>query len=104
MGQSPSLASGKDEESDEEAPALGRGILVQSKWPIHVRYIDGDEVILETPEEVESRLEWFDSEDGDSTATVSDDEGRPVHLVVEALELKMCELMIERVQAGPRVP
>ena len=76
---------------------------MQPKWPIHVRYIDGDDLILETPEEVETSLEWFDSEDGDTTAAVSDDEGRPVHLVVEALQIKICELMVGRAEARSRL-
>jgi hypothetical protein len=99
MGQSSPLASRADEEPDEKAQALGRGTLVQPEWPIHVKYADGEELVLDTSEEAETGLEWFDSEDGDATATVSDDEGRPVHLVVEALKLKICELKTESVPA-----
>jgi hypothetical protein len=38
-------------------------------------------------------LEWFDSRDPDSQVSVADSAGRPVTLVVEQLEVKLCQLL-----------
>jgi hypothetical protein len=61
-------------------------------FPLHIHYSDGEELVLETTEDVEVALEWFDSDDGDMTAAVVDDLGRPVRLKVERLRLITCEL------------
>jgi hypothetical protein len=38
-------------------------------------------------------LEWFDSRDPDSQVSVVDSTGRPVALVVEQLEVTLCQLL-----------
>ena len=37
-------------------------------------------------------LEWFDSTDKDSAVSVVDSQGRPVTLLVEKSEVKLCQL------------
>lgn len=62
-------------------------------FPIHVKFEDGDEWILNTVEELITSLEWFDSEDDDKTVKVYDNLGRPIHLKIEKFELIICELI-----------
>jgi hypothetical protein len=38
-------------------------------------------------------LEWFDSRDPDAQVSVVDGAGRPVALVVEKLEVTLCQLL-----------
>lgn len=66
---------------------------MKTEFPLHVKFDDGEEWILNTIEEVECNLEWFDTDDCDKSAEVFDDQGRHVRLKVEALKLLVCELM-----------
>ena len=62
-------------------------------FPISVIFHeDGDKWLLNDHAEIASNLEWFDSRDGNENATVTDSKGRPVVIVVEKLELKICKL------------
>lgn len=65
------------------------------QFPLKAIFDDGDVWILETPEEVAQNLEWFDSEDGDTSVVVIDARERPVSVKVEALEIKRLELAID---------
>ncbi len=62
-------------------------------FPITVTFIeDGDTWVLDTPSELECNLEWFDSRDPEENATITDSKGRKLLVVVEKLELKICQL------------
>jgi hypothetical protein len=75
-------------------------MVMKPEFPLHVRFVDGKERILETIEEVETSLEWFDSDDDDNSAIVFDRQGRPVRLKVEALQVITCELIENKVRRG----
>lgn len=66
---------------------------MKAEFPIKVKFDDGEEWILETVEEVETNLEWFDTDDGDKSALVFDRLDRPVRLKVEGFTLLMMELL-----------
>lgn len=53
---------------------------------------DNDRWTLNNLEEVAQNLEWFDSDDPDEQATVTDSKGRLVKLKVEALTVIECAL------------
>lgn len=53
---------------------------------------DGDVWVLNTESEIANNLEWFDSRNPEEKATVIDKSKRKVTLVVEKLEVKLCEL------------
>ena len=53
---------------------------------------DNDRWTLNNLEEVAQNLEWFDSDDPDEQATVTDSEGRLVKLKVEVLTVIECAL------------
>jgi hypothetical protein len=62
-------------------------------FPISVIFHeDGDKWVLNNHAEAASNLEWFDSRDEKENASVTDSNGRQVVLVVEKLELKICQL------------
>ena len=62
-------------------------------FPISVVFHeDGEEWILSSQSELESNLEWFDSRDSEERVSVTDSKGRKVVVVVEKLELKLCQL------------
>ena len=61
-------------------------------FPITVTFDDGDVWVFEDPEHIETSLEWFDSEDPDEGAVVTDASGRRVRLKVVALDIKVFEL------------
>lgn len=64
----------------------------EPEYPITVVYADGQRWCLESREDAETSLEWFDSEDPEEGARVFDARRRPVHLVVERLQLKVCAI------------
>ena len=66
---------------------------MKPEFPLHIKFDDGEEWILETIEEVECNLEWFDTDDDDKSALVFDNYGKSVRLKVEALKLLVCELI-----------
>ncbi len=69
------------------------GEATEPSFPITVTFHeDGDTWILDTPNELECNLEWFDSRDPGQNATVTDSNSRDVIVVVEKLELKICQL------------
>ena len=53
---------------------------------------DGDTWVLNNEEEAANSLEWFDSRKADEKAKITDSLGRKVTLVVEKLEVKLCEV------------
>lgn len=53
---------------------------------------DNDRWVLNNIDEVAQNLEWFDSDDPDEQATVTDSLGRLVKLKVEALTVIECTL------------
>ena len=62
-------------------------------FPITVLFLeDGDKWVLNNLSELECNLEWFDSKDKNENAQVTDNNGKPVILVVEKLKLKLLEL------------
>ena len=62
-------------------------------FPITVTFQeDGDVWVLNNEMEVANNLEWFDSRDPEEKATVIDKSKRKVTLVVEKLEVKLCEI------------
>jgi hypothetical protein len=65
---------------------------MKPEFPLFVIFQGGSEWVLDSPTELEVNLEWFDSEDGDKSATVRDALGRPVRIRVEAFKLLLCEL------------
>lgn len=63
------------------------------KFPITVHYYEEDEkIIIEKEDEVEGTLEYFDSEDPEENASVTDAKGREVLIKVEHLEVKAFSL------------
>jgi len=68
-------------------------MVMRAELPLYVKFDDGEEWILNTVEEIECNLEWFDTDDGDKSAEVFDNQGRSVRLKVEGLQLFVCELM-----------
>lgn len=70
--------------------------MMRPEFPITVTFHeDGDVWVLNSIEEVASSLEWFDSEDPTQRATVTDREGRAVHLQVKKLDVLVFELRQE---------
>jgi hypothetical protein len=64
------------------------------EFPIKVVFNeDGAEWILENEEEAACTLEWFNSEDPEENAIVTDHYGRIVRLKVEQLKIQICELL-----------
>ena len=60
------------------------------EYPISIVYSDDTEnVVLSNDMEVMTHLEWFDSEDSEYCAQVSDAKNKAVYLKVEALEIKV---------------
>ena len=63
------------------------------EFPIRVRFLDdGDLWELDDEVEAATSLEWIDSEDPEERVVVTDRRGRRVVLVVEKLEIRVCEL------------
>lgn len=66
---------------------------MKPEFPLHVIFADGTEYVLETEEEIATSLEYFDTEDGDTSASVFDNQKRKVRLKVERLEVLICDLV-----------
>lgn len=65
-------------------------------YPIRVQWTeDGETWCLENEKDVCRELEWFDSTKERDAAVVIDASGRRVRLIVEALEIKTCEIETE---------
>ncbi len=63
------------------------------KFPIKIFFKeDEEEWILNDYEEITCNLEWFDSNDSEENAIVTDDNGKLVNLIVKKLEIVKCEL------------
>ncbi|KAB2959836.1 MAG: hypothetical protein F9K16_12160 [Thermoanaerobaculia bacterium] len=67
-------------------------VLASPVLPLTVRWPDAEPEVLETWEEVETGLEFFDSDDPTEPVEVVDALGRPVRLVVDALDVTVCAL------------
>jgi len=60
-------------------------------FPIKVSWHeDGEEEFFKNEVDAACTLEWLDTRDKDAGVTVVDDDGKPVTLVVENLEIKHC--------------
>jgi hypothetical protein len=53
---------------------------------------DGEQEIFKNEIDAGCTLEWFDSRDDDTDASVRDSQGRPVILVVKQTEVTLCAL------------
>ncbi|GHV03562.1 hypothetical protein AGMMS50229_03060 [Campylobacterota bacterium] len=63
-------------------------------FPIKVVYHeDGDVHIFNNEDEMVCDLEWFDTEDSDENASVTDANGQAVRLKIEALDIQTFELL-----------
>ena len=66
---------------------------MQPTFPLTVVWDDGSIEVLQDALEVETGLEWFDTDELDGgPVTITDAEGRPVRLRVEALQIITCEV------------
>lgn len=66
---------------------------MQPEFPLTVRFFEDDTtMVLNSREEVECNLEWFDSDDSEQHAEVRDAHNRSVRLVVRDLSLITLEL------------
>ena len=64
-------------------------------FPITVRFLeDGEEWVMNDELELIRNLEDFDSDDPEENATVRDKLDRNVRLKIEALELKLIEIIL----------
>ncbi len=64
------------------------------EYPIRViSHEDNEAWLLNNEVEVATNLEWFDSEDPEEQVTVTDNQGRPVRLIVKKLVVIVCELI-----------
>ena len=67
-------------------------------FPLTVRWLpedeeeEGEHEIFDSIASIACNLEWFDSKELESEATVHDRMGRPVRLLVKALDVVRCEL------------
>ncbi len=65
----------------------------EPKFPIKVHFHEtNEEWLLDDMDDIACNLEWFDSDEPDENATVTDLLGRPVRLKVEQLAVLTCEL------------
>ena len=63
------------------------------EFPIRIRFLeDGSEWILDNEIELANNLEWFNSDDPEEKAIVTDKQGRAVSLKVEELRIETFEL------------
>lgn len=62
-------------------------------FPLVVRYEDGEEEELASLDDAVTTLEWFDSDNPESEASVYDASGRRVRLKIEALKIIRFELL-----------
>ena len=76
---------------------MARGVVVVDSlsevvFPLTVSFADGDELTVDSIEDAETTLEWFDSDDPKEGIIVRDQLGRRVSLRIEALRLIRCSL------------
>jgi hypothetical protein len=65
----------------------------EPQYPITVLFNDdGEKWILDNEQELGNNLEWFNSNDPEENAEVTDALGRNVEIFVEKLEVKKCIL------------
>jgi hypothetical protein len=65
----------------------------QPEFPITILIEeDGTEHVFDNPTELAITMEWFDSDDPEERARVTDAKGRAVHVKVTKLELLTLEL------------
>jgi len=63
------------------------------EFPIKVTWHeDAEHEFFKNEIDAACTLEWFDSRDKDAAVSVVDNQGKPVTLVVEQLEVKHCHL------------
>jgi len=70
--------------------------MMKPEFPLKIKYENGEEEVYVTPDEVAADLEWFDSDHPDhpdDRCVVLDAQGRRVRVVIEKLELLICELI-----------
>lgn len=75
----------------------------QPEFPLHIKFDDGSEWMLETVEEIEANLEWFDTDDGDTSVVIVDKHNRPVRLRVEKFKVLIFELLDNDVASQNKV-
>jgi hypothetical protein len=69
-------------------------IVMQPTFPVTVRFEeDNEDWVFDSTQELACSLEWFDSDDAEQNARVTDAQGRAVRLKVEELEVKTFELL-----------
>lgn len=61
-------------------------------FPLTIRFADGETQTVQDREDAACNLEWFDSDDPQEPAQVTDSAGRSVRLKVERLAVVLCEL------------
>ncbi|MFK7795120.1 MAG: hypothetical protein AB8B89_07225, partial [Gammaproteobacteria bacterium] len=62
------------------------------KYPLTVKYHEGDIVVADNEVEACCELEWLDTDDEVDPVVVTDALGRKVRLRIIALDIKACEL------------
>jgi hypothetical protein len=63
-------------------------MLNRPEFPLKVVFQEtGEEWLLENESDAAQNLEWFDSEDPEEAAVVTDKQGRPVRLKIEGLKV-----------------
>lgn len=62
-------------------------------FPLTVIFADGPELTVDSIEDAECSLEWFDSDDPKEGTIVRDKLGRRVSLRIEALKVLYCRLL-----------
>ena len=66
---------------------------MKPEFPIKVVFFeDNEEWVLENEEELACSLEWFDSDDEDENAIVTDSLGRNVRIKIKGLKIIICQL------------
>jgi hypothetical protein len=69
---------------------------MKPEFPLSVLFkTSGELIVIESPQEPETELEFFDSDNPHENPTVTDAKGRRVRLVVEACGFRVCELIDE---------
>ena len=73
---------------------MSASIVMQPTFPVTVRFEkDGEDWVFDSIKELACSLEWFDSDDPEQNARVTDALGRAVRLKVEELEVTTFELL-----------
>ena len=68
----------------------------QPRFPLTVKFSDGETVIVEDRLDAECNLEWLDTDDPEDPVEVQDALGRPVRLQIEGLKIQVLELLSSR--------